>query len=111
MEGECRLLLLLLLLARGRGGRSQEMVLAFHLGLEGSLEELEERGVRVELLSAGTDGLDGPTDAAGGALASWPGVNICAGAVWTQATPGRASNARRRLEDNDRSVSIDKYCR
>jgi glycerate 2-kinase len=40
----------------GRGGRNQEFALA--LG-----HELEERGVAV--LSAGTDGIDGPTDAAG----------------------------------------------
>ena len=41
----------------GRGGRSQELALAAALELVGS------RGV--ELLAAGTDGSDGPTDAAG----------------------------------------------
>jgi glycerate 2-kinase len=41
----------------GRGGRNQELALAFALEIEG----LEG----VTLLSAGTDGTDGPTDAAG----------------------------------------------
>jgi hydroxypyruvate reductase len=40
----------------GRGGRSQELALAAALALEGS---------PVALLAAGTDGTDGPTDAAG----------------------------------------------
>jgi glycerate-2-kinase len=42
---------------RGRGGRCQELALAAALVLDGS------RGAR--LLAAGTDGSDGPTDAAG----------------------------------------------
>jgi len=41
----------------GRGGRCQELALAAALGLEGA------RGIT--LLAAGTDGSDGPTDAAG----------------------------------------------
>ena len=41
----------------GRGGRNQEFALAAGLGLQGS------EGITV--LSAGTDGTDGPTDAAG----------------------------------------------
>ena len=44
-------------LGTGRGGRNQELALAFALeiaGVEG-----------IELMSAGTDGTDGPTDAAG----------------------------------------------
>ena len=41
----------------GRGGRNQELALAFALAVAG-------RG-GIELLSAGTDGIDGPTDAAG----------------------------------------------
>lgn len=43
---------------RGRGGRNQEMALAAALELEGQ--------PRVCALFAGTDGTDGPTDAAGG---------------------------------------------
>jgi glycerate 2-kinase len=45
----------------GKGGRNQEMALAF-------LAELEhdpERGRNISFLSASTDGTDGPTDAAG----------------------------------------------
>ncbi|NIU73201.1 MAG: glycerate kinase, partial [Gammaproteobacteria bacterium] len=41
----------------GRGGRSQELALAAALALEGR--------PGVQLLAAGTDGTDGPTDAAG----------------------------------------------
>ena len=50
---------------KGKGGRNQEMVLAFHLAMKGQLESLKKNRVHVEFLSAGTDGLDGPTDAAG----------------------------------------------
>jgi glycerate-2-kinase len=42
---------------RGRGGRAQELALAAAIELAGDL--------RVALLAAGTDGTDGPTDAAG----------------------------------------------
>ncbi|MDP2690376.1 MAG: glycerate kinase [Deltaproteobacteria bacterium] len=42
---------------RGKGGRNQELALVAALGLEGA--------EGITLLSAGTDGTDGPTDAAG----------------------------------------------
>lgn len=67
----------------GRGGRNQELALAGAIALEGLSD--------VVLLSGGTDGTDGPTDAAG--------------AVATGQTVARARalglDARRHLEQND----------
>lgn len=45
---------------KGKGGRNQELALAFALAIEG------KQGIT--LLSAGTDGIDGPTDATGGVV-------------------------------------------
>merc|ERR1719341_1617513 len=73
---------------KGRGGRNQEMVLAFHLAMEGQQEALESKGVEVQMLSAGTDGLDGPTDAAG--------------AVWSSTVaPADPFRAKQCLEENN----------
>lgn len=47
-------------LGKGRGGRNQELALAFAMAIEG------EPGIT--FLSGGTDGIDGPTDAAGGVV-------------------------------------------
>lgn len=47
----------------GRGGRNQEFVL-------GAALELARRETRAVVCSAGTDGIDGPTDAAGGVVSS-----------------------------------------
>ena len=70
---------------RGKGGRNQEMALAASLALE-------ERGAeRVWGLFAGTDGSDGPTDAAGGYAAG-------AAVPWGE---GRGLKARAYLEEND----------
>lgn len=68
----------------GRGGRNQELALAAACALA-------DGGEALSLLAAGTDGTDGPTDAAG-AFAD-------AGSV----ARGRAAgvDARRALEDND----------
>lgn len=49
------------LTGKGKGGRNQEMALAFALA-----EEQEPLNCTWHFLSAGTDGRDGPTDAAGG---------------------------------------------
>ncbi len=55
------------LTGEGRGGRNQEMTLSFLC----DLAKLTAGGDRIFFLSAGTDGNDGPTDAAG-AFASLP---------------------------------------
>ncbi|CAL4088342.1 unnamed protein product, partial [Meganyctiphanes norvegica] len=49
---------------KGRGGRNQEMVLAMSIALEKELPQLKFSG-EIAFLSAGTDGIDGPTDVAG----------------------------------------------
>jgi hydroxypyruvate reductase len=78
----------------GRGGRNQEWALAAALELDRRAAELagaDLAGADVVLMAGGTDGVDGPTDAAG---------------AW--ATPGAAAAARRlgldparALADND----------
>jgi glycerate 2-kinase len=67
---------------RGRGGRNQEFALAAALALDG--------GGAIELLSAGTDGVDGPTDAAG----AFAGTHTIATAR------ARGLDARAALADN-----------
>ena len=52
----------------GLGGRNQEMALAFGIAYHNMLKEETDNALQqshVEFLSAGTDGQDGPTDAAG----------------------------------------------
>lgn len=52
---------------RGDGGRNQQLVLAAYLRLlESGLSD--QQWQRIAILSGGTDGEDGPTDAAGGVL-------------------------------------------
>ncbi len=50
---------------RGRGGRNQQLVLA---ALDHLVRQRGDRADRIALLSGGTDGEDGPTDAAGALL-------------------------------------------
>jgi glycerate 2-kinase len=68
---------------RGRGGRCQEFALAAALELE--------PGEGLTVLAAGTDGTDGPTDAAGAV--------VDAGTVYRDDATAR--RARAALEDND----------
>ncbi len=51
----------------GKGGRSQELALAFALEMSGAGSGAPKRWA---ILAAGTDGRDGPTDAAGGVITS-----------------------------------------
>ncbi|XP_066969394.1 glycerate kinase-like [Macrobrachium rosenbergii] len=53
----------------GLGGRNQEMVLAYSIHMEKAMEESTFTG-DIVFLSGGTDGIDGPTDAAG-AITYW----------------------------------------
>jgi glycerate 2-kinase len=61
----------------GRGGRSQELALSAAL----SLSRLGPAGQRVTLLAAGTDGRDGPTDAAGAVVDAETVARIVAGGI------------------------------
>ena len=78
----------------GKGGRNQEMALAF-------LEELRKEGEEnrnLFFLAASTDGNDGPTDAAG-AFASWE--------ILSRSRQAGLSSARF-LEENDSYTFFDK---
>jgi hydroxypyruvate reductase len=68
----------------GRGGRNQELAIA-------SLERLHETAPAA-LASAGTDGVDGPTDAAGA---------IVDADMWSALGPGARSICAAALDDND----------
>jgi glycerate 2-kinase len=75
---------------KGKGGRNQELALAFAMAIEGS--------EGITLLSAGTDGIDGPTDAAGGIVDG----NTAARAKAAGLDPGRF------LEENDAYTLLDR---
>lgn len=53
---------------RGKGGRNQQLVLAAMIALQQHPDFCAEDRERLMLLSGGTDGEDGPTDAAGAVL-------------------------------------------
>jgi len=67
----------------GRGGRNQEFALAAAIEIDGSDE--------IVVLSGGTDGIDGPTDAAGGIV---DGTTI-------QRARDKGLDARAHLQEND----------
>ena len=72
---------------RGKGGRNQQLVLA-------ALERLAGDGASgIAILSGGTDGEDGPTDAAGAVL----DASIVEAARQRRSRPGRLSRPKRRL--------------
>ena len=72
---------------KGKGGRNQEMALAFACWLH----TLCPGSSNIYFLSAGTDGTDGPTDAAGAFVT--PGL--------MEKMKGTSAEAVRQLEDND----------
>ena len=69
---------------KGKGGRNQELALAALLALEGM-------GAPYAFLSGGTDGTDGPTDAAGA---------VCDPAVW-ETIRAKGLDPRAFLMEND----------
>lgn len=58
-------MLFYLKLLLGKGGRNQEMALAASIVLRDEIHRGNMRSICVDFLSLGTDGQDGPTDAAG----------------------------------------------
>ena len=72
---------------KGKGGRNQEIALAFAC----RLHTLCPGSSNIYFLSAGTDGIDGPTDAAGAFVT--PGL--------MEKMKGISAEAGRQLEDND----------
>jgi hydroxypyruvate reductase/glycerate 2-kinase len=78
----------------GKGGRNQEFVLAM-------LNKLGEEGMRgVAVLSGGTDGEDGPTDAAGAIADEW---------TWSEIRR-RGLDALRHLNRHDAYPLFDAVC-
>lgn len=69
-----------------RGGRMQVLALAAALALESALAKGDSTAARITMLAAGTDGRDGPTDAAG--------------AIVDAAVPALARRAGRQPEDD-----------
>ncbi len=76
---------------RGSGGRNQELALA-------ALEPLA-RMAPAALASVGTDGIDGPTDAAGAIVDS---------VMWSALGPDPREACRRALDDNDAHPLLDR---
>ncbi len=78
-------------IGRGRGGRNQEFALAL-------VEAISRSGEPVALASAGTDGIDGPTDAAGAIVST---------RTLADARAAGLAPPRRFLDDNDAYAFFD----
>ncbi len=86
----------------GRGGRNQELTLAAALALDDMVRAgILDAGADLAVLSGGTDGIDGPTDAAG----AWATPRTIADARTRAPTRGR--DAARALADNDAHPFLD----
>jgi hydroxypyruvate reductase len=82
----------------GRGGRNQELALAAALALDDAVRAgILDGDARIVVLSGGTDGIDGPTDAAG----AWATPRTIADAR------ARGLDAARALADNDAYGFLD----
>lgn len=79
---------------QGRGGRNQEMALAALIALEDACG--------IHMVFAGTDGSDGPTDAAGGFAPAGELARL------ESAAPGMAAAARSALDDNDSHAFLER---
>ncbi|XP_068244564.1 glycerate kinase [Palaemon carinicauda] len=77
----------------GLGGRNQEMVLSFSIHMEKAMKESRFTG-EILFLSGGTDGIDGPTDAAG------------AFTYWVSTSPGFRSQLQ---EAKQQDLNPNKY--
>ena len=60
----------------GKGGRNQEMTLAFAIYLKSKLNS-KFKNFNISFLSCGTDGQDGPTDATGAVVNSFDLLDEC----------------------------------
>jgi hydroxypyruvate reductase len=78
---------------RGKGGRNQELALAAAV----EIARMGKLGERLAVLSLGTDGTDGPTDAAG--AMAFPDTVARSGTL--------AQTARRFLDDNNAYAFLD----
>ena len=83
----------------GKGGRNQEMALSAAISMTQSpiYQHLQQEGFQLVLLSAGTDGQDGPTDATG--AFAYPG-QVTISTSQSDAADG-GLNAKDFLENND----------
>ncbi len=85
----------------GVGGRCQELALSFLLRLARSEGRLSRFGGKFEFLAAGTDGQDGPTDAAGAVISDSDLAEYCTG--------GSQIDGEQYLRENDSYRFFEKF--